>query len=69
MSKVVAVLLELVRRDVSRVRTLAEGRPRVVLSVVACLVALGCLLTIVRIGDSGAQAVWHDTTSTLTSER
>ena len=61
---VVAVLVELVRRENARVRRLASGAPRTALRVVACLVALGCLVTVVRIGDSGAQAVWHGKTST-----
>jgi hypothetical protein len=64
---VVAVLVELVRRENARVRRLSAGAPRTALRVVACLVALGCLVTVVRIGDSGAQAVWHGKTST--SER
>jgi hypothetical protein len=64
---VVAVLAELVRREHARVRRLAAGGPRTALRVVACLVALGCLVTVVRIGDSGAQAVWHGKTSSTSS--
>jgi hypothetical protein len=29
-------------------------------NVLAVIVALGAVVTVVRIGDSGAQAVWHD---------
>ena len=66
---IVALLVELIRRDVARVRPLSAGRPRLALSVVACLVAVGSLVTIVRIGDSGAQAVWHDKTSSSSTSR
>lgn len=41
----------------------------VAVSVVAVLVAVGSVVQVYRIGDSGAKAVWHDQTITATTPR
>lgn len=57
---VIAVAVELVRRDVRQAERLRAGAGHVLVNVLAVIVALGAVVTVVRIGDSGAQAVWHD---------
>ena len=56
---VIAVTAELCRRDVRWMRWLNNARAHHVVDALAGLIAIGTVLTVVVIGDSGAQAVWH----------
>lgn len=45
----------------SRVRTPSVGRSvTIALAAVAVVIAIGSIVQVYRIGDSGAQAAWHD---------